>query len=214
MKKNLERVSKKIAITISILCTVWLLASFIEINENSTLYATTGQHHKYAKINFFSLIGNKVHASYEMAKYEQAKGVKKIANNVVKEEKEETESLKPKIQHTDEDLELLAHIINAEGGGASWVSDKMCYYIGSVVLNRVSSKEFPDNLYEVITQAGQYSSFGSANWQVPITDRSYEVANDLLNEGSCLSKNVIYQAEFTQGSGIYEKVQNMYFCYR
>lgn len=54
------------------------------------------------------------------------------------------------------DIEILAHLINGEAG-ADWCSDTTRYYVGSVVLNRVNSNEFPDSIYGVVFQSGQYA---------------------------------------------------------
>ena len=47
-------------------------------------------------------------------------------------------------------------------------------------------------------------------------DRLYNIdkIKFLLENGSVLPSNVIFQSQHTQGDGIYEKVQNMYFCYK
>lgn len=181
---------------------LYVLLSFLEVNAHSLDHG-----YKYSKFNLFKIIT--ANASEELAVYEQEKG-ERIVHEMI-----EDGQIQPHVDKEHQhNLELLAHVINAEGGGATWVSDKMCYYIGSVVLNRVKSKEFPNTIEEVINQPGQYSSVGCANWEVPISERSWEVAEDLLNEGSQLPDNIVFQAEFKQGSGVYEKVQNMYFCYR
>ena len=113
----------------------------------------------------------------------------------------------------DQDYELLANLINAEGGQSNYVSDDMCYYIGSVVLNRVADDRFPDTIHDVIYQKGQYACIWDGNFQKPVNDRSYEIAYQLLAYGSVLPKEVIWQAQFKQGNGVYIKEQNMYFCY-
>lgn len=112
----------------------------------------------------------------------------------------------------ENELELLANLINAEAG-ADWCSDEMMYGVGSVVLNRIESDKFPDTLEGVIFQSGQYQCTWDGNMNKPVCERSYRIAYDLLSNGSTYPKNVVYQAGFTQGSGIHEKIQNMYFCY-
>ena len=125
-------------------------------------------------------------------------------------EEEEIEIFEPVVNETD--LELMAHLLVGEAG-ADWCSDEMLYYVGSVALNRVTSKHFPDTLDEVIFQDGQYASTWDGNFNREPSERHYEIAEDLLLNGSILPPNVVYQAEFKQGSGVYKKVQNMYFCY-
>lgn len=174
----------------------WFAISWIQvIKDNSTGYGSD-----VSWWNMFAVLGCiDANASEHMALHEQRKGEANV---------------EPYCKYTDEDLMWLAHIINAEGGGASYVTDDMCYGIGSVVLNRVESDIYPNTIQEVITQQGQYSSCGSRLWDIPITERSLEIAQELIDTGSKYPSNVLFQAEFTQGSGVYEKVQNMYFCYR
>lgn len=111
-----------------------------------------------------------------------------------------------------DELELLAHVIFAEAG-SDWCEDEMLYGVGSVVLNRMASEYFPDTMYEVVYQEGQYACTWDGNIEKEPNERAYRIAEDLLRNGSTLPPNVIFQAEFEQGDGIYLKVQNMYFCY-
>lgn len=114
----------------------------------------------------------------------------------------------------DEELDMLAHLINAECG-AEWCQDEMLYYTGSVVLNRIKSKDFPDTMKEVIFQKGQYSCTWNGSYKnLKPTKRCVNIAKRLLTYGSVLPENVVFQANFKQGLGVYAQVQNMYFCYR
>lgn len=112
-----------------------------------------------------------------------------------------------------EDLEILAHLLVGEAG-SDWCSDEMIYYVGSVVLNRVAAKDFPNTIEGVVFQKGQYACTWDGNYDREPTERHYRIAEDLLLNGSLLPEDVVFQAEFKQGSAVYAKVQNMYFCYR
>ena len=59
----------------------------------------------------------------------------------------EVEEVEAKEVHPD-DADMLAHTINGEAG-AKYCNDIMRYYVGSVVLNRVSHPEFPNTIYEI-----------------------------------------------------------------
>lgn len=121
-------------------------------------------------------------------------------------------SKKPKKnKYSESDLSLLAHLIYAECG-SSWCSDKMLYYAGSVVLNRVKSDRFPNSIHDVIYAHGQYAPTWNGAINKTPDKRAWRIAKDLIVNGSVLPENVVFQAEFTQGSGVYEKVQNEYFC--
>lgn len=121
--------------------------------------------------------------------------------------------IEPKYEWDDIDYYYLAHIINAEAG-ADYCSDELMAYVGSVVINRMESPLFPDTIKEVIEQPGQYQPTWSGTMALEPSDRAWEIACELLEHGSVLPSDVLYQAEFPQGSGIYLKEQNMYFCYQ
>lgn len=115
--------------------------------------------------------------------------------------------------YNSEEVEMLAHLINGEAG-ATWCSDTTRYYVGSVVLNRVNHPEFPDTIAGVIWQSGQYACTWDGNYDRTPSQRCYEIAKDLLENGSWLPNNVVFQANFAQGSGVYDCIDGVYFCYR
>ena len=116
--------------------------------------------------------------------------------------------------YTDEDLWYLSRVIQAESG---YCSIEMQEGVGSVVLNRRDSDLFPDTIKEVIEQPGQYSTLSWLSSQIP-TEEVIEVSIDLLENGSKYPENVLYQANFCQGSGVYKTISTsysvMYFCYQ
>lgn len=110
------------------------------------------------------------------------------------------------------DLDLLARLIHAEAG-SNTCSDDLQKYVGSVALNRVCSKYYPNNLHDVVYQDGQYECVMNGKINEPATDREIRMAKWLYSVGPQLPREVVFQAEFVQGDGIYLKEQNMYFCY-
>lgn len=112
----------------------------------------------------------------------------------------------------DDDLWYLSHVIQAEAG---YCSTEMMEGVGSVVLNRVDDSRFPDTIPEVIEQPGQYSTASYLASQEP-TEEALKVAKDLLENGSKFPGDVIYQANFPQGTGTYQTLSTsystMYFC--
>lgn len=112
----------------------------------------------------------------------------------------------------DDDLWYLSRVIQAESG---YCSEEMQEDVGSVVLNRLNDDRFPDTIPEVIEQPGQYSTASYLSSQDP-TESALKVAKDLLKNGSKLPGDVIYQANFPQGSGTYKTLSTsystMYFC--
>ena len=115
--------------------------------------------------------------------------------------------------YNSEEVEMLAHLINGEAG-ANWCCDTTRYYVGSVVLNRVNHPDFPDTIEGVIYQSGQYACTWDGNYDLTPSDRCYEIARDLLENGSWLPADVVFQANFSQGSGVYDYIDGVYFCYR
>ena len=93
---------------------------------------------------------------------------------------------------TDEEYNTFVHLLYAEAGGES---DECIRYVGSVVLNRMNSKHYPDTLLGVIYQKGQYSPtwHGFMNRKVR-NERCYEIANELLENGSVLPYYVLGQS--------------------
>lgn len=133
-------------------------------------------------------------------------------------EKESVDVSTPAIPYTEEDLDLLARLITAEMG-ASWVSDEMQLYVGSVVINRMNHELFPNTLYDVIYAKGQYSPTWNGAINNTPDERTIENARQLLEYGSVLPENVVFQANFPQGDGTYYEYYDevlgttTYFCY-
>lgn len=124
----------------------------------------------------------------------------------------ETETEAP---YSEEDLYLLSHLICGEVEGCD---RQMKTYVGSVVLNRVADSRFPNDLYGVIYQTNplQYSCTVDGNFEKEPGEETVDVAKYLLTNGSQLPPNVIFQAEFVQGS-IYDTLLapngvTEYFC--
>lgn len=117
------------------------------------------------------------------------------------------------------DLMLLAKVIQCEAG-SEWISAEQKYNAGSVVLNRVADPRFPGNIYDVVWQAGQYSCATSgALFMAEPTEEVIDIARDLLLGGSRLPADVVWQAEFPQGEGVYSTYYDevlgttTYYCY-
>ena len=123
----------------------------------------------------------------------------------------ETETESP---YTDEDVWYLSRVIQAESG---YCEKEMQEGVGSVVINRRDSDLFPNTIPEVIQQPGQYSTLSWLESQEP-TKQVMDVTIDLLENGSKYPADVLYQANFPQGSGIYKTLSTsystMYFCFQ
>lgn len=126
-------------------------------------------------------------------------------------------------KYTPEDLETLAIIIYQEAGADS-IPDYVREYVGCVVLNRVEHPDFPDTIQEVATEKQQWGCLYWTGIQWPeraslpeeshAVERARECAKKLLGTTSRpVPSNVIWCAEFPQGSGTWLYSNGIYFCY-
>lgn len=148
-----------------------------------------------------------------------------VAENATVAEESEPEDVV--IVRNDEgikgDLELLALVIYQEAGG-DMCSDECRQMVGEVVLNRVKDKRYPCTIEGVITQRAQY---GRLHWTGPVwperadnpgeqhaVERAYATAWALLIDDvdRLLPEDVIFQAEFKQGSETVAEMDGFYFC--
>lgn len=117
----------------------------------------------------------------------------------------------PVKSYNEDDFYIMSHVIMAEAGGCSW---EHMIGVGSVVLNRVNHEAFPNTIKEVVYQKGQYACMWDGNYEKTPNEQSEQAARYLLENGSQMPSNVVWQAEFVQGNGIYKQIGNTYFCYK
>lgn len=108
------------------------------------------------------------------------------------------------------DVQLLAKLITAETGSSS---DQAQIAIASVVMNRVNSAKFPDTVFEVIYQKGQYSPTWNGSIDNEPDEQALKNALYVYQNGSQIPSNVLYQSRYIQGSGIWAQIDGNYFCY-
>lgn len=120
-------------------------------------------------------------------------------------------------KYTEEDLDLLARLIWREMG-SRWIPDEEQLKTGSVVLNRMAHPAFPDTLRDVIYQPGQYAPAMGGTLETAEPDqRTKDNARRLLDQGSILPPDVVYQSGSVQGpvhSSYYDRVlrTTTYYC--
>lgn len=110
----------------------------------------------------------------------------------------------------NEDLMLLAKLINSEVGSLTTEAQIAC---GSVVMNRVHSNNFPNSIRDVIYQTGQYAVVENGRINLEPSELSFQNAKYILENGSQIPQNVVYQSMSAQGSGIYKVIDGEYYCY-
>lgn len=116
------------------------------------------------------------------------------------------------------ELEIMAHLINGETGDQS---DSCQRAAGSVVMNRVKHPRYNNSVKGVVFERGQYACTWDGNYEKKPSERAYANARWVLEgnnryAGATVNGrpvNVIYQSQFVQGDGIYEKVGTEYFCF-
>ena len=116
--------------------------------------------------------------------------------------------------YTEEDLWYMSHTVQAEAG---YCEREMQEGVASVIMNRVNSDLFPDSVMECILQPGQYATASYLSSHEP-TEQVIDVCIDILENGSKFPENVLYQANFPQGSGTYKTLSTsystMFFCFQ
>ena len=113
--------------------------------------------------------------------------------------------------YSEDNLYWLSHLIMAEMEGETYENKVMT---GLVVMNRVR-KMGTNNVYDVIFEKGQYACVGNGRIYLTPNEECERAAFEILTDspGIAIPANVLYQAEFRQGSGVYAKVGNTYYCY-
>ena len=135
-------------------------------------------------------------------------------------------------EYTELEVKELGSVMFGEEEGDSF----MAAGAGSVVLNRVRRSDFPNTVHDVIyeiikTKDKTYEQYAPrtkrilecvvADKPIPSTlaDVKYvpawyfDLARFLLENGSIFREDVVYQAHFKQGKGVYYEKDGEYFCY-
>lgn len=139
-----------------------------------------------------------------------------VADESTEETTEPVVSTEPEKTYTDDDLFYLAAAVCREAGGES---EEIQLLVANVVINRVNSSIYPDTIYGVLTDYRQYGMMWKYGVSFPkwadqkTIDHCYDVARRILDGERVCPDNVLFQAEFVQGSGIYKEFDGFYFCY-
>ena len=121
------------------------------------------------------------------------------------------------MKYSYDEMILLSKVICCEAG-SDWLSMEWKMAVGEVVLNRVAHPAFPNTIYDVVYQRGQYAGTGSYSRLSPSAACVNAVIN--LMNGQCIFNdiNVVFQANFRQGHGVARSFYDShfgytYFCY-
>ena len=116
------------------------------------------------------------------------------------------------IQLTEEEIELLAKILWVEARGESETGQEA---VVEVVFNRMLSEEFPDTLYDVLSQKKpvQFASWKLRDKAKP-TEKEYTSIYAVLNgETSVVREDTVYFATKKLTRNLDIKIGGHYFCY-
>lgn len=156
-----------------------------------------------------------------LSTYDEAETQKETMENttdatetVTEETTEPTEKVK---SYNEDDIFYLAAAVCREAGGES---EEIQLLVANVIINRVNSSLYPNTIYEVLTEYKQYGTmwkYGVSfpNWaDEKVKKQCYSVAQRVLEGERFCPENVLFQAEFKQGSGVYKQFgDDYYFCY-
>lgn len=115
----------------------------------------------------------------------------------------------------EEYFDLMCHIVYAEAGSLKCTTMERCY-VANVIENRIKSDSFPNSIYEVIYQSGQYAPAMSGSiHKTPSQQVINEVEAYLRGYVETeMPDNVVFQALFTQGKGVWKEMPSgHFFCY-
>ena len=130
-------------------------------------------------------------------------------------------------QKADEDFctdrDIIATVVYNEAGGGC--TDRHMELVAAVVYNRLISNRFPNTIKAIVVAPKQYhpdyanpdSHLGKRARESDAWEKCQEIATKALNGEIECPTDVFYQANFIQGTGIYEIHRTSYsvtwFCY-
>ena len=113
------------------------------------------------------------------------------------------------ISLSEEEKNTLAKILWLEARGESYDGQVA---VVEVVFNRIIDNEYPNTLWEVISQPSHFSSYPIINTAHP-EQTQYQVIEDVLNgKSNILSKGVVYFSTTPRNENIVAHIGGHYFC--
>ena len=109
-----------------------------------------------------------------------------------------------------EEIDLLAKIVWVEACGEPVEGQEA---VVEVIFNRMESAEYPNNLYEVLSQDVQFSSWKLRDMAKP-TEKEYQsIYAVLYGQTNILRNDTVYFSTFPLTGNIDKKICCHYFCY-
>lgn len=111
---------------------------------------------------------------------------------------------------TDDEIETLARLVYLEARGESFEGQQA---VAEVVLNRVLAPSFPNNVYDVIYQSGQFTPAGNIPYTTA-TQTQYDAISAALSGPNILPQQVLYFAQGPNGrTNVWGWIGRHCFCY-
>ena len=214
---------KKEAIAVSVVLVLSLISSAFVV----------GAGYNERKINSFvqdkfgaQILGNEnTVATKTLSKLPEEEIEKEIAMAAPEETRRTEDVFTPsQAAYNMENRELLAQMMYAEEGVFfSWYAndpamiERVHKLAGSVILHRLNSHfSGAQTLADVLYAPGQYDyrTIQRVEKGQNLPPQVYQWAEELLTEGAIGPDTLVFQAEFRQGSEVYDHIGNQYFCCR
>lgn len=111
---------------------------------------------------------------------------------------------------TADEIETIARLVRLEAGGESFSGQQA---VVEVILNRVVSRLYPDNVYDVVYQSGQFTPASSIPYTAA-TQTQYDAVDAALRGPNILPTDVLYFATGMNGrSSAWGWIGGHCFCY-
>ena len=144
----------------------------------------------------------------------EARRIKRIRERKRREkEKREKEKREREKYFSESNLELMAHLIYGEAGDQC---DECQQAVGMVIINRINDKDFKcTTIREAIFAPSQYACTTDGNFYRTPSKQAYRNAKAVLTGNTIyVPKNVVYQSQFRQGSGVWRKIGTETICFK
>lgn len=109
---------------------------------------------------------------------------------------------------SNEDIELIAKIVYIEARGEPLSGQEG---VVEVILNRITSNEFPNTVYDVVSAHNQFESFELLDKALP-NETQYAAINNVLYQNHNNVNDSIYFATSPLTNNLIIQIQNHYFC--
>ena len=113
------------------------------------------------------------------------------------------------IELSDEEINILANIVWLESRGETTVGQEA---VVEVVLNRVVSGQYPNSVYDVLSQRGQFTSWRSVYNASPTSKEFNSIQNVLNGNTNHTTIQTLYFSTRPRNTRISAQIGNHFFC--